>query len=85
VISSFKRQLIAVLAVSFRATTAPAREDRGTPAIRLRARRVQALRQLHSRRRRVEQCLGQHKSRLNEACRLVFEQSAGPRASRTKQ
>ena len=33
---------------------------------------------------RVEQCLRQSQSDLSEACRSVFEQSAGPVASRSK-
>jgi hypothetical protein len=33
---------------------------------------------------RVEQCLRQSKLDLSDACRLVFEQSAGPVASRSK-
>jgi hypothetical protein len=33
---------------------------------------------------RVEHCLSQNKSDLSDACRSVFEQSAGPVASRAK-
>ena len=33
---------------------------------------------------KVEQCLRQNKSDLTDACRSVFEQSAGPVASRVK-
>jgi hypothetical protein len=33
---------------------------------------------------RVEHCLRQNKSDLSDACRSVFEQSAGPVASRIK-
>ena len=33
---------------------------------------------------RVEHCLRQNKSDLSDACRSVFEQSAGPVASRSK-
>jgi hypothetical protein len=33
---------------------------------------------------RVEQCLRQSEPDLSDACRLVFEQSAGPVASRSK-
>jgi hypothetical protein len=33
---------------------------------------------------RVEHCLRQNKSDLSDACRSVFEQSAGPVASRVK-
>jgi hypothetical protein len=33
----------------------------------------------------VEQCLRQNKSDLSDACRSVFEQSAGPVVSRSKQ
>lgn len=33
---------------------------------------------------RVEQCLRQSKSDLNDACLFVFEQGAGPVASRSK-
>ena len=33
---------------------------------------------------KVEQCLRQSKSELSDACRLVFEQGAGPMASRSK-
>ena len=33
---------------------------------------------------RVEHCLRQNKSDLSDACRLVFEQSGGPVASRSK-
>jgi hypothetical protein len=41
------------------------------------ARRLQALRQLHSCPPMVEGCLRQKKSDLNDACRSVSEQSAG--------
>jgi hypothetical protein len=68
------------------ATTALAQENRGTPeqraacapdAFRLCAVYIPDP-------TRVEHCLRQSKLELSEACRSVFEQSAGPVASRNK-
>jgi hypothetical protein len=75
-----------VLAMMLCATTASAQENRGTPeqraacapdAFRLCAGFIPDP-------ARVEQCLRQNKSDLSDACRSVFEQSAGPLASRSK-
>ena len=80
------RPCIAVVAALLCATTAAAQENRGTPeqraacapdAFRLCAGYIPDP-------TRVEQCLRQSKSDLSEACRSVFEQSAGPVASRNQ-
>jgi hypothetical protein len=84
-ISKTRRRCIA-LAALLCATTASAQENRGTPeqraacapdAFRLCAGYIPDP-------IRVEQCLRQSKPDLTDACRLVFEQSAGPVASRSK-
>jgi hypothetical protein len=80
------RPCIAVAAALLCATTASAQENRGTPvqraacapdAFRLCAGYIPDP-------TRVEHCLRQNKSDLSDACRLVFEQSAGLVASRSK-
>jgi hypothetical protein len=85
-ISKTTRPSIAVLAALLCATTASAQENRGTPeqraacapdAFRLCAGYIPDP-------TRVEQCLRQSKSDLSDACRSVFEQSAGPVAGRNK-
>ena len=85
-ISKTRRRCIALVAALLCATTAAAQENRGTPeqraacapdAFRLCAGYIPDP-------TRVEQCLRQSKSELSDACRLVFEQSAGPMASRSK-
>ena len=77
---------IAVLAALLCTSAAAAQENRGTPeqraacapdAFRLCAVYIPDP-------TRVEQCLRQSKSDLSDACRSVFEQSAGPVASRSK-
>ena len=85
-ISKTRRPSIAVLAVMLCATTASAQENRGTPEQRA-ACVPDAFRFCSyyiPDPARVEQCLRQNKSDLSDACRSVFEQSAGPLASRTK-
>jgi hypothetical protein len=85
-ISKTGRRSIALVAAVLCATAASAQENRGTPeqraacapdAFRLCAGYIPDP-------TRVEQCLRQSKLDLSEACRLVFEQSAGPVASRSK-
>jgi hypothetical protein len=85
-ISKTRRRCIAVAAALLCATPAAAQENRGTPeqrvacapdAFRLCAGYIPDP-------TRVEQCLRQNKSDLSDACRSVFEQSAGPVASRSK-
>ena len=85
-ISKTRRRGIAVVAALLCATPAAAQENRGTPeqrvacapdAFRLCAGYIPDP-------TRVEQCLRQSKSDLSDACRSVFEQSAGPVASRSK-
>jgi len=85
-ISKTRHRCIAVVAALLCATTASAQEDRGTPeqraacapdAFRLCAGYLPDP-------TRVEHCLRQNKSDLSDAWRLVFEQSAGPVASRSK-
>jgi hypothetical protein len=82
-ISKTRRRCIAVVAALLCATAATAQENRGTPeqraacapdAFRLCAGYIPDP-------TRVEQCL---KSDLSDACRSVFEQSAGPVASKSK-
>ena len=84
-ISKTRRRCIA-LAALLCATTASAQENSGTPeqraacapdAFRLCAGYIPDP-------TRVEHCLRQNKSDLSNACRSVFEQSAGPVASRSK-
>jgi hypothetical protein len=85
-ISKTRRRCIAVVAALLCATAATAQENRGTPeqraacapdAFRLCAGYIPDP-------TRVEQCLRQNISDLSDACRLVFEQSGGPVASRSK-
>jgi hypothetical protein len=85
-LSRTRRRCIALVAALLCATTASAQENRGTPeqraacapdAFRLCAGYIPDP-------NRVEQCLRQNKSDLNDACRSVFEQSADPVASRSK-
>jgi hypothetical protein len=85
-ISKTGRPFIAVVAALLCATTAAAQEDRGTPeqrtacapdAFRLCAGYIPDP-------TGVERCLRQNKSDLSDACRSVFEQSAGPVASRSR-
>ena len=85
-ISKARRRCIAVVAALLCAIPAAAQENRGTPeqravcapdAFRLCAGYIPDPTM-------VEQCLRQSKSDLSDACRLVFEQSAGPVASRSK-
>ena len=80
------RPCIAVVAALFCATTAAAWVNRGTPeqraacapdAFRLCAGDIPDP-------DRVEHCLRQNKSDLSDACQLVFEQSAGLVASKSK-
>ena len=78
---------IQVLAVLLCATTACAQENRGTPEQRA-ACAPDALRLCVSYipdPSSVEQCLRWNESDLSDACRSVFEQSAGPVASRSAQ
>jgi hypothetical protein len=77
---------IEVLALLFCATTASAQDNRGTPEQRA-ACAPDAFRLCSGYipdPTRVEHCLKQNKSDLSDACRSVFEQSAGPVASRSK-
>ena len=85
-ISKSNRLSIAAAAAFLCATSAFAQDNRGTPeqraacapdAFRLCAGYIPDP-------TRVEQCLRQSKSDLSDACRSVFEQSAGPAASRVK-
>ena len=85
-ISKSNRLSIAAAAIFLCATSAFAQENRGTPeqraacvpdAFRLCAGYTPDP-------TKVEQCLRQNKSDLSDACRSVFEQSAGPVASRVK-
>jgi hypothetical protein len=85
-ISRTRRRCAAVVAALLCATTAAAQENRGTPeqraacapdAFRLCAGYIPDP-------TAVEHCLRQNKSDLGNACRLVFEQSAGLVASRGK-
>lgn len=85
-ISKTRRRGIAVVAALLCATPAAAQENRGTPeqraacapdAFRLCAGYIPDP-------TRVEQCPRQSRLELSEACRSVFEQSAGPVASRNK-
>jgi len=77
---------IEVLALLFCATTASAQDNRGTPEQRA-ACAPDAFRLCSGYipdPASVEHCLRQNKSDLSDACRSVFEQSAGPSASRSK-
>jgi hypothetical protein len=85
-LSKTGRRSIALVAAVLCATTASAQENRGTPeqraacapdAFRLCAGYIPDP-------SGVEQCLRQSKPDLSDACRLVFEQSASPVASRSK-
>ena len=85
-ISKFNGRSIPALAALFCATTAFAQENRGTPEQRA-ACAPDAFRFCSTYipdPTGVEQCLRQNKSGLSEACRTVFEQSAGPVAGRIK-
>ena len=84
--SNIRRRSIALVAALLCAASASAQENRGTPeqraacapdAFRLCAGYIPDP-------TRVEQCLRQNKSDLGDACRSVFEQSAGPVTSRSK-
>ena len=85
-ISKARRCCIAVVAALLCATPVAAQENRGTPEQRAAcapdAFRLCAVYIPNP--TRVEQCLRQSKSDLSDACRSVFEQSAGPMASRCK-
>jgi hypothetical protein len=85
-ISKTRRPCIAVLTTMLCATTASAQENRGTLEQRA-ACTPDAFRLCSSfipDPAGVEQCLRQNKSDLSDACRSVFEQSAGPVVSRSK-
>jgi hypothetical protein len=85
-ISKTTRPYIAVLAALLCVTSASAQENRGTPEQRV-ACAADAFRLCAGYipdPTRVEHCLRQNKSDLSDACRSVFEQSAGPMASRSK-
>jgi hypothetical protein len=84
--SSKTMRPIEVLALLLCATTASAQDNRGTPEQRATC-APDAFRLCSSDipdPTRVEHCLRQNKSDLSDACRSVFEQSAGPVASRSK-
>ena len=84
--SSKTTRPIEVLALLLCATTASAKDNRGTPEQRA-ACAPDAFRLCSSYipdPTRVEHCLRQNKSDLSDACRSVFEQSASPVASRSK-
>jgi hypothetical protein len=77
---------IALLATLFCSTTAFAQENRGTHEQRATC-MPDAFRLCSSfipDPGSVEQCLRQNKSDLSEACRSVFEQTAGPVTSRSR-
>ena len=79
------RRPIEVLALLLCATTASAQENRGTPPEQRAACAPDAFRLCSSYipdPTRVEHCLRQNKSELSDACRSIFEQSAGPVASK---
>jgi hypothetical protein len=85
-ISKIRRRCIALVAALLCATTASAQENRGTAEQRA-ACAPDAFRLCSGYipdPTRVEQCLRQSKPDLSDACRLVFEQSAGPVDSRSK-
>jgi hypothetical protein len=73
---------IEVLAALLCATAASAQDNRGRS--RGAACAPDAFRLCAPDPTRVEHCLRRNKSDLNDACRLVFEQSTGPVASRSK-
>jgi hypothetical protein len=84
--SKSNRLSIAAAAIFLCASSALAQENQGTPEQRA-ACAPDAFRLCTSYipdPTRVEHCLRQNKSDLNDACRSVFEQSAGPVASRAK-
>ena len=84
--SKSNRLSIAAAAIFLCATSAFAQENQGTPEQRA-ACAPDAFRRCAGYipdPTRVEQCLRQNKSDLTDACRSVFEQSAGPVASRAK-
>jgi hypothetical protein len=85
-ISKSRRRCIALVAASLCPTTADAQENRGTreqraacapDAFRLCAGYIPDP-------TGAEDCQRQNKSDLSDACRSVFEQSAGPVASRVR-
>jgi hypothetical protein len=81
------RRPIRALVVLLCATTASAQENRGTPEQRA-ACAPDAFRLCVGyipNPASVEQCLRQNESDLSDACRSVFEQSAGPVASTSTQ
>jgi hypothetical protein len=85
-ISKSRRPCIIVMAALACATAASAQDNRGTPE-QMAACAPDAFRLCSSSipdPTRVEHCLRQNKSDLSDACRSVFEQSAGPVASRSK-
>ena len=78
--SKFNRPCILAFAVFFCTTTAFAQDTQGTPEQRA-ACTPDAFRLCSSYipdPARVEYCLSQNTAELSDACRLVFEQSAGP-------
>ena len=85
-ISKTRRPCIAVVTALLCATTASAQENRGNPEQRTAcapdAFRLCAGYSLDP--TRIEFCLRQNRSDLSDACRSVFEQSAGQVASRSK-
>ena len=85
-ISKTRRRCIAVVAALLCADNRLCAGESRHPRAegRVCARRLQALRGYIPDPTRVEQCLRQNKSDLSDACRSVFEQSAGPVASRSK-
>ena len=83
-ISKTRRRCIAVVAALLCATAATAQENRGTPSRGPHERPKRLCAGYIPDPTRVEQCLRQSKSDLSDACRSVFEQSAGPVASRVK-
>ena len=85
-ISKTRRRCIALVAALLCATTASTQEERGTPEQRA-ACAPDAFRLCVGYipdPTGVEHCLRQNKSDLSNACRLVFEQSAGLVVSRSK-
>ena len=85
-ISKTRRRCIALVAALLCATTASAQDDRGPPEQRA-ACAPDAFRFCAGYipdPTRVEHYLRQNKSDLSDACRLVFEQSTDPVASRVK-
>lgn len=85
-ISKTRRRCLALLTALLCAATASAQENRGTAEQRA-ACAPDAFRFCAGYIPdpiRVEQCLRQSKLELSDACRSVFEQSAGPVASRNR-